>query len=44
MGREAEAVKYRGRRRWNGSWGKLCWDNELLFEIQKFEAKVTADR
>lgn len=44
MGREAEAVKYRGRRRWNGSWGKVWWDNELLFEIQKFEAKVTADR
>ena len=22
MGREAEAVEYRGRRRWNGSWGK----------------------
>ena len=44
MGREAEAVKYRGRRRWNGSWGKVWWDNELLFEIQKFEAKVAADR
>ena len=42
--REEEAVKYRGRRRWNGSWGKLWWDNELLFEVQKFEAKVTADR
>ncbi len=42
--RDAEATKYRGRRRWNGSWGKLWWDNELLFEIEKFEAKVTADR
>lgn len=44
MARDAEATTYRGRRRWNGSWGKVWWDNELLFEIEKFEAKVTADR
>lgn len=44
MTREAESVTYRGRRRWNGSHGKVWWDNEVLFEISKFEAKVTADR
>ena len=44
MAREPEAVKYRGRRRWNGSYGKVWWDGELLFEIEKFEAKVTANR
>ncbi len=44
MAREAQAVQFRGNRRWNGSWGKVWWDNELLFEIAKFEAKVTADR
>lgn len=42
--REAEAYKYRGNKRWNGSHGKAWWDNELLFEIVKFEAKVTANR
>ncbi|WP_288839251.1 phage tail tube protein [uncultured Megasphaera sp.] len=44
MARAAEDIKYRGNRRWNGSWGKVWWDNELLFEISKFEANVTADR
>ncbi len=44
MPRSAYDTKYRGRRRWNGSWGQVWWDNELLFEILKFEAKVTADR
>lgn len=44
MPRESQAVTFRGNRRWNGSWGKVWWDNELLFEISKFEAKVTADR
>ena len=42
--RAKEDVKYRGRRRWNGSHGKVWWDGLLLFEISKFEAKVTADR
>lgn len=42
--RDAEAVKFRGNKRWNGSWGKVWWDNELLFEISKFEVNVTADR
>ena len=44
MARDVEDVKYRGRRRWNGSHGRVWWDGELLFEIEKFEAKVTADR
>lgn len=44
MARAAEDVTYRGRRRWNGSHGKVWWDNELLFEIEKFECKVTANR
>lgn len=44
MARAAEDVKYRGRRRWNGSHGKAWWDGELLFEIESFECKVTADR
>lgn len=44
MARDVEDVKYRGRRRWNGSHGRVWWDGELLFEIAKFEAKVTADR
>ena len=44
MARAAEDVKYRGRRRWNGSHSRVWWDGLLLFEISKFEAKVTADR
>lgn len=44
MARATEDVKYRGRRRWNGSQGKVWWDGELLFEIESFECKVTADR
>lgn len=44
MARAAEDVKYRGRRRWSGSHGKLWWDGELLFEIESFAGKVTADR
>ena len=44
MARAAEDIKYRGRRRWNGSHGRVWWDGEMLFEIAKFEAKVTADR
>lgn len=44
MAREQTDVTYRGRRRWNGNHGKVWWDGELLFEISKFEAKVTAER
>jgi hypothetical protein len=44
MSRASQDVKYRGRRRWNGSHGSVWWDGELLFEISKFDAKVTANR
>lgn len=44
MARDIEDTKYRGRRRWNGNHGKVWWDGLLLFEISKFEAKVTAER
>lgn len=44
MARASQDVTYRGRRRWNGSHGKVWWDGELLFEIEKFECKVTANR
>lgn len=44
MARDSEDVTYRGRRRWNGNHGRLWWDGKLLFEISKFNAKVTSDR
>ncbi len=44
MARDAEDVKYRGRRRWNGNHGKLWLDGKLIFEISRFESTVTADR
>lgn len=44
MARDVEDVTYRGRRRWNGNHGRVWWDGKLLFEISKFECKVTADR
>lgn len=44
MARDSEDVTYRGRRRWNGNHGRVWWDGLLLFEISKFNAKVTADR
>ena len=44
MARSPFDVQYRGRRRWNGSHGKVWWDNELLFEIEKFEVEVESNR
>lgn len=44
MARAAEDVKYRGRRRWNGSYGKVWWDGELVFEVESFEATVESQR
>lgn len=44
MARSPFDVQYRGRRRWNGSHGKVWWDNELLFEIEKFEVNVEPQR
>ena len=42
--RNNEDITYRGNRRLSGSWGRLYWNNELVFEISKYEAKVTANR
>lgn len=44
MARASEDVKYRGRRRWNGSHGKVWFDGELVFEIESFECTVEAQR
>ena len=44
MPRATQDVAYRGRRRWNGSHGKVWWDGELLFEISKYECKVIVNR
>lgn len=44
MARQKEDILYRGRRRWNGNHGRVYWDNELVFEISKFEAKITSER
>ena len=44
MPRATQDVTYRGRRRWNGSHGKVWWDGELLFEISKYECKVIVNR
>lgn len=44
MARNNEDITYRGNRRLSGSWGRLYWNNELIFEISKYEAKVTANR
>lgn len=44
MARDSEDVTYRGCRRWNGNHGRVWWDGLLLFEISKFNAKVTSDR
>ncbi|RHA11748.1 terminase [Megasphaera sp. AM44-1BH] len=44
MARSPFDVQYRGCRRWNGSHGKVWWDNELLFEIEKFEVNVEPQR
>lgn len=37
-------AKIRGNNQINGSWGQLWWDGELVFELESFEAKVTAER
>jgi len=37
-------TKLRGNRQINGSWGQLWLDGELVFEVESFEAKVTANR
>ena len=42
--REETDVTYRGNRRWNGNFGRVWVNGDLLFEINSFECKVTADR
>ncbi len=42
--RDEEDITYRGNRRWNGNWGRVWVNNDLLFEIQSFECTVTLDR
>lgn len=42
--RASEDVEYRGRRRWNGSHGKVWLDGELVFEIESFECTVDSQR
>ena len=42
--RASEDVKYRGRRRWYGSLGKVWLDGELVFEIESFECTVDSQR
>lgn len=37
-------AKIRGNNQVNGSWGQVWWDSELVFELESFEAKVTAER
>lgn len=38
------ASKVPGYRQISGSWGQLWWDGELVYEVESFEAKVTAER
>ena len=42
--RDETDVTYRGNRRWNGNFGRVWVNGDLLFEINAFECKVTADR
>ena len=37
-------AKLRGNHQVNGSWGQVWLDGELVFEVESFEAKVTANR
>ncbi|MDU5082806.1 phage tail tube protein [uncultured Tissierella sp.] len=38
------ANKVPGYRQIAGSWGQIWWDGELVFEVESFEAKITAER
>lgn len=33
-----------GRNQWSGTYGKLWWDGEEIFEIESFEAKIKVER
>lgn len=34
----------RGRNQWLGTYGKVWWDGEEVFEIESFEAKIKVER
>lgn len=36
--------KIPGYRQISGSWGQLWWDGELVYEVDSFESKITAER
>lgn len=36
--------KIPGYRQINGTFGKVWWDGELIFEVDSFEAKITVER
>jgi len=42
--RDWQDTTYRGNRRWSGNWGRVWLDNNLLFELTAFEAKINEDR
>lgn len=37
-------MKLAGSQQVSGTWGQFWWDNELIMEIETFEAKVTPKR
>lgn len=42
--RDAEDVRYRGRRRISGNWGRVWINGSLVWELSAFELKMTANR
>lgn len=44
MARDNTDITYRGNRRLSGNFGRVWLNNNLVFEISSFEAKITADR
>lgn len=42
--RDWQDTAYTGRRRWSGSHGRLWVSGKLIFDVESFECKVTADR
>ena len=42
--RDYQDLRFRGRNRLSGNWGRLYINGVMIFEISQFECKVTADR
>lgn len=42
--RDAIDLRFRGRNRLSGNWGRLFINGVMIFELSAFECKVTADR